>query len=536
MADTTASAGFPNLGPRVAATKHPIYSLFEKEWKQLGDVREGTGGFIDGTYLVAHPREWEDHAAPVPVMPTKKLKARRALSRYENIASAILETKKSSLFRESPNRRVQDTPVLSASARRALKKAKKPQPEPVSPLDQWWLNVDGRGTHIDDAVPAWWDLAATFGHIVLYFEQQDDGEVVTAADQGTPFVRLYTPLDVLNWLSDDDGKIISLKVLEAVQATTYNELRPVLQYRIRIIDEHGWKVYDFKSGKAIESGTHDYGRLPVAFLYGKRRSILSDVGQPVLGDPRNYINVFNLESEKRELLRNQTFSFINVPLGSGDAAMGVEDAKALLGTTTGTSNVLFSGLPAQMLTAEAANVAAYQAEIEDAKRSIYRECGVQWESDIKGVEAKGSLELKREDMNVRLSAYADECQTAEYILAELFYRGKYGAEAGKKKFDEDDVMINYPNRFGATPFDEVLLQAQSAISLGMPTEVLKELRKALLTKFEGMANLPAEMLQKLNDAIDNAEADLTPAEQMQAKIKVAASDGSGAPSSNQVAA
>jgi hypothetical protein len=64
--------------------------------------------------------------------------------------------------------------------------------------------------------------------------------------------------------------------------------------------------------------------LPVVYLFGKRRALLTDIGESVLGDPRNYIDLFNLTSEIRELLRNQTFSFINLPLGTGPDAMSVE--------------------------------------------------------------------------------------------------------------------------------------------------------------------------------------------------------------------
>ena len=91
---------FAAIGPLVAATHHRLYDLFLPEWIKLANVREGTGGFIDGTYLIAHPREWEDFNAAEPKKPTRKLKARRALASYENLASTILETKKSALFRE----------------------------------------------------------------------------------------------------------------------------------------------------------------------------------------------------------------------------------------------------------------------------------------------------------------------------------------------------------------------------------------------------------------------------------------------------
>lgn len=508
MADTSAS--FPDLGPKVAASRHPIYDIFEDEWIKLGNVREGTGGFKDGTYLIAHPREWEDHNATNPKKPTKKLKARRALAKYENLASSILETKKSSLFRESPNRRI----------------GTGESPDDTHEIEAWWDDVDGARTHIDDAMPLWWDLAATFGHIVLYFELPPSGAVAeTAADEPLPYVRIYTPLDIINWLVNDNGEIVSIKVIEAVQATDYTQMRPVTQYRVRVIDDKGWRVYDQKTGTGIEQGEHQLGRVPFVFLYGKRRAILSDVGQSVLGDPRNYIDLFNLRSELRELLRNQTFSFLNVPLGSGVDAMSVETAQSLIGAQTGTANVLFSGLPAQMLTADAANVAAYQEEIQSTLREIYRDAGVQWEADGKGVEATGSLELKREELNTRLSAYADECQQTEYQLVDLWYRFRYGADQGPATLEKDEVSIHYPERFSATPFVDVLAEVQSAQTIGMPTEVMKTLRKALLSKFEGMANLPPDQLQALLDAIDSAADDPTPMDRMQARAQVLAGGG-----------
>lgn len=531
MATTTGSSTtFPNLGPKVAAARHPIYDLLQLEWEQLGHVREGTGGFKTGEYLVAHPREWRDHttistvdgktittANPNPRVPSEKLKARRRLARYENLASTILETKKSALFREGAHRRVGP----------AAANAKSDEP---TELEQWWENVDGKGTHINDAMPAWWDLAATFGHIWLYFELppaasvntrvEGSAEAATAADQGWPYVRVYTPLDVINWLNDDDGKIISIKVVEAVQAETYSELKPVTQYRVRIINEEGWELYDYKSGKAIDKGEHGLGRLPAVQLFGKRRAILSDVGQSVLGDPRLYIDVFNLTSEMRELERNQTFTMVNVQLGTGDNATSVIDAQTMMGQQTGVMNILFTPGAATMLSGDAENVATYREDIQQLKRDIYREAGVQWETDSKDAEAEGSLSLKREELNTRLAAYGDECEQAEYELVNCWYRWKYGADSAEQKQDDDDVIIKYPDRFDATPFDDVLAQLQAATSAGMPAIFLKEFRKSIVSKFEGMANLTPDLLKKINDEIDKAPDDPTPAERMQQRMEL----------------
>src|SRR4029077_1086655 len=359
-----------NLGPKVGAQTHDIYKLFQPVWIQLSHVREGTGGFLsqdNSSYIVAHPREWLDHSTvqedpvtgikttrvnPRPRNPSPKLIARRKLARYENVASAIMDAKKSALFREQPTRRVgEDTGS---------------DKEPT-PLELWWEDVDGCGTHIDDAMVAWWDVAATYGHVVLYFDlSENEGE--TAADQGWPYIRAYTPLDVLDWRRDKNGKLIWIKLLEAVESPPDLNTASITTYRVRIVDETSWKLYDYKNGGYIEQGENNLGRLPVVYLYGKRRSILTDIGESVLGDPRNYIDLFNLTSEIRELLRGQTFSFINLPLGSGPDAMTVEQAQAIMGQQTGTMNVLFSGLQAQMLSGDPANVEAYHNEISRVKR------------------------------------------------------------------------------------------------------------------------------------------------------------------------
>jgi hypothetical protein len=570
MASGNLNTDNQNLGPKAAAQVHPLYSLLRPTWEQLAHVREGTGGFLDGTYLVAHPREYLDHTIvttdtatgatvsrtnPSPRSPSPKLLARRRLARYENVASSIIEAKKSALFREQPTRRVGEqvpvkpqTPPVQAQAdpvadptsdpsttKKPVQMAAPPpaEPAPESELEQWWEDVDGDDTHIDDAMAAWWDLAATFGHVVLYLDiSAPADEPATAADQPSPYVRLYTPLDVLDWRRNDQGCLVWVKLLEATQPEflgTVGDARSVVTYRIRVVDETSWSLYDFKTGKFISRGPHGFGRLPVVYLFAKRRALLSDIGESVLGDPRNYIDLYNLTSEVRELLRGQTFSFINLPLGTGPDAMSVESAQAMMGQQTGTMNVLFSGGDAKILTGDPANVTSYHDEISRVKREIYREAGVQWATDSKDAEAANSLELKQDEMNVRLSAYADECQQAEYALADLWYRARYGEDLGPTKLEEAQVVIHYPEHFTATPFDEVLKQVQAAQSIGMPALFLKELRKAIVAKFEGMANLTPEMMRQINEAIDTAADDPTPAERMKQKMDVLAVAAGGTP-------
>src|SRR6185295_775020 len=107
MATSTNSGDLRTASNPVAQT-HPVYQVWAPIWRKLAHVREGVGGFLDGTYLVPHPREWQDYTLANPVIPTKKLIARRALASYENFASTLIESKKSALFRAKATRRVGD--------------------------------------------------------------------------------------------------------------------------------------------------------------------------------------------------------------------------------------------------------------------------------------------------------------------------------------------------------------------------------------------------------------------------------------------
>lgn len=523
---TSTVGGLQDLGTKVATYQHPTYVTFAPRWRKAVHVREGLGGFLDGTYLVAHPREWLDHSLPVkgedgktivsyspnpnPKKPSAKLKERRALARYENFAATIVDQTKAALFREAPTRKVGERTDAEK------------QP---SDLERWWEDVDGKGTHIDDFVKLAWDAAATEGYVYIYMDRpaepergaETDTAPKTAADAKFPFLRLYTPLDVPDWLVDDQGFLSAVKFQEAPPRDSF-EVKVDDKARIRTVTDTRWALYD-SEGKAINAGDHLMGRLPVVILYAKQRPNVPVVGESVIGDPQLYIDLYNLTSELRELLRKQTFSILNIPLGTGQDAMTVEQAQALLGASTGTGNVLFSGSAAQYITADAQNVAAYQDERRELLRHIYRLASIAWESDSQDAEAEGSLKLKREDMNQALAGYADECEKTEYALAELFYRAVYG-DTGEQKFENDKILIQYPQTFDMTPFDVVLAQAQAAMTLGMPSAFLKELRKRLIPKF--LPDLAPDELKDLQQAVDEMPDDLTPDEKLKARMEATA--------------
>ncbi len=519
MAVQTTSTTSQNLSTKQVKFTHPTFALLQPVWQQLRDVREGTGGFLAtdpvGSYLVAHPREWIDNTVKQtdadgkerwvqnssPKVPTSKLRARLKLASYENFAATLVETLKSALTREQPIRRLGDGTQAT-----------------TAPIEEWWDNCDGAGTHMDDFLAQAEDIAFTFGHVILYMDRPEAlADAETAADVPMPFLRAYTPLDVWDWVVDDLGELAAVKFAEVAPRNSIDDAwKP--EVRVRVVDRESWRLYDQK-GALKAQGTHQFGTLPVVVLFSNRRPMDPHIGASVLGDPKLYIDLYNLKSEVRELLRNQTFALLNVPLGTGEGAMTATEAQTMMGNVTGTANVLFSGLAASYIQPESTNVQVYHLEMARVLRTIYRLASLKWESDSKDTESEGSLKIKREDMNQRLAKYADEMEKADYKLTELFYRAQFGADAALNKLEHDEVTIKYPDTFDLTPFDALLEQADAAMSLGMPAPFLKALRKILSRKFEGIADLPDKQLEEIDKAIESAPDDVTPQEQAQQRVE-----------------
>jgi len=459
-------------------TTHPLYQTYRDTWTKLGEVVEGNGGFLDGTALVAHPREWVDHKATTPKTPTKKLKARRTLARYENVARVLLDAYTGVMFREAPRRQV------------GPEGAQTPHP-----LAVWWDDVDGAGTSMDACMAQAWRAAAAYGHVAVLFDRpKSDGP--TAADANAPFLRLYTPLDMIDWLTDDQGQLVAVALLEVAPRPDFQTLTTLP--RVREVRADGWELRE--SGVVIDRGAWDFGgRVPVEILYGQRRVLTPVIGQSILGDPKLFSDVYNLTSEIRELLRLQTFSLLNIPLGTGADAITVEQARTMLGEVVGTENAAFSGLPISYVSPDSAQVTVYMEERRDLLRTIYRLAGVPWEGDSRDVESGDAQRIKRDEFYARCAAYASECERVDYTIAEFWFRSEHG-DGWERAYDDAQVTINYPTTFAPEPMAELLASAQAALALQMPKPFIDRLKGALVPKV--LPSLTPEEQQAITAAIE----------------------------------
>jgi hypothetical protein len=165
---------------------------------------------------------------------------------------------------------------------------------------------------------------------------------------------------------------------------------------------------------------------------------------------------------------------LNIPIG--DRTGGVQAEQALIGQQSGTNNILFSTEPAQMLSADAANVTAYHEHMDRLTRLIYRLSVVAWESDSRDSEAADSRRIKRDDMDQVLAGYADECRRVDLWAADLSYRAAYG-EAYEGWQKKDGLTIKWPETFTPVPLEDTVAQFAEAVALDLGETATKALKK-----------------------------------------------------------
>lgn len=480
---------------------HPLYADFAKSWEMALDVYEGGGGFLDPRrpYLQAHPREWLDHSIkdattgitspnPNPSKPSPKLTARRRLARYENIAATILDAVSGALFMQHPSRTFGEHKANET-------------------VSAWWKDVDGKRTHIDTFMQDSWVVAGVFGYAVLFLDKAAT-EAETAADVAPPRLCRYTPLDMIDWITDEQGKLVSVKLVEPEPRKDFGTRMTATQLRVRVVDETSWELFDSK-GVSIEKGEHGFGRLPITLLYGKRRPLIPIIGKSVIGDPQLFIDLYNLTSEVRELLRNQTFSILNVPIGKDGS---VETEQARIGSQSGTANVMFSGEAAHYLEPSGTNVTVYHDHIDRLARMIYRLASMPWEGDSKDAESADSRQIKRAELSQVLTKYAAELQSSDRDVLELVYRATYG-DKGQAQLEADGATVTYPTEFDAPDLQAIAEHTAAALALDLGPTATKELKKRTVRQF-----LPGMETDKLkaSDAEIDGQQILTKDEKAQA--------------------
>lgn len=466
--------------------QHPIYSEWAEQWKLLGEAYEGSGGFLDGTNLNAHPRELdykrdtEGRVTATILQEKPKFTRRKLLARYENFASSIVDTLTSYQFSKPIARTIDSGEIPD-----------------THPLTRFWQDVDGNGTHIDHWLEDTQTIADVYGHVFIVGDRTPiDMPARSRAEQARLRLVTYTPLDVPDWLLKQN-KLTSIKTVDYLDRDSLTARRDTERVQYRIWTAEGWDTYDQSGGHIPElSGQHPFGELPVIVMRGRRRPNLPLPGRSVLGDAKLYVDHFNLLSELRELLRSQTFSMLNIVMGADET---IGEARGRMGDTSSTETILFSRAPAAFIAPANGPAEIYQSELEKLERKMFRAAGIPWESDSRDAEAEGSRKLKAGELEHRLSAHADEAERIDYQIARWAYMAEFGAVAGAARFAGDDLAILHPNEFVTTGAGPAIEEARTTIALPVGSTAKRLILTRLIPKI--LEDASPEEIKLIQDEI-----------------------------------
>jgi hypothetical protein len=449
-------------GQRVLVQTHPRYDQWRADWLGLGYVYEGDGPYLDGSALVPHSRELiyaKDLTGKVDftsvIGQQRKFLQRKTLAHYQNFASVIVDTLVDHQYAKTPTRDIAERGVLGHH-----------------PLQRFWEDVDGLGTHIDDYLEFAQTLAHVYGHCFILMDRQENVEraaegraprVRTRASDSRPVLRTYIPVDAPDWLAPA-GRLTAIKFIESVERTTLTQPSAAVAQQAVVWDDRAWTRIS-NNGKRIVSQPHGFGRVPVVTFYARRRARIPVIGRSTLRDYRMYRDHYNMLSELREIFRAQTFSMLHIQLKEGET---VEQARAHIGDHAGTDSLLFSMGGAEFIAPPEGPAAQYAAAISELEQKIFRLVGIQNEgSGSLASVAADTMRIRSLDLNRMLAHFADQAEIADREIARLWFAAEYGPDRAAAMQDEADLVISHSDEFFTEQITQVVQDAAATIAIGV---------------------------------------------------------------------
>jgi len=372
------------------------FERISKDWAFIDSSLIGSEGFADGEYLTQHPRESDE-----------KYEVRKEIATYENIIYSRVTKYAGYLFKVPPLRETNN--IL-------LK-------EIVEDLSGTRENADVFMSNFSK------DAKAKGAGLVVVDTMQTTGSL---EDQITgrelPYVTAVKPEMVIDYRITKKGAFEYVAYKDVVDNTAFNS-GDVPDRIIRYYDEYIWQVYQDTGvgvGSLIEEGEHGLGVCPVLMFSEKGVFLSTGEFSQIASLSKEH---YNLKSERRDLLRSQTFSVLAISADQGSRPE----------VTIGTDNALIytgSNSPS-FISPDAAQVAAYETNISNTLKIM--DDTTYTVTTTTAQESGIALELKMQGLNASLSGFAKSLELFERNIWEIIclYLG----------LPEDSVIVSYVTEF-----------------------------------------------------------------------------------------
>jgi hypothetical protein len=416
------------------------------QWTISGQALNGTGKFLDKSCLVRFPRET-----------IERYQQRCQLAFYRNF------------MREKCSRfagYLSIKPVLREVSHPLL----------IEILD----DVDLKGNSISVFMTSLALEVKARGTMIVIVDMQAD----PTQGRKTPYFIAMQPESIVDYALNVNKRLssISFRTMEVVGDKQ--------QQVTRTYTDKGWHVVNGQ--QIIASGEHNLGICPVV-------AITEHGDFPCVGEFYQIAElstaIMNKESEKNDILRNQTFSILTYQLPLADTSMdrdAIDADTAAAVESLGTSNMLtYQAERPAFIAPDASPADTIEKHIQRLAADIDR-IGYTVSESNNGTESGLSRKYRFQDLNSALSRFARRLEDAERQLLDL---------SCKWLGITPDFTISYANDFNLTDIDGDIATAQAMQTLGAPAEYLREKLKHIIRA--DLVGSDIEEIDKIIAAIDN---------------------------------
>lgn len=407
----------------------------------IADALHGTGGFMDGGYLVQYPRESGD-----------KFERRKAIAWYHNALRPACQRFAGYLVKRPPQRTLTQ-PALEALADRCDWQD--------NSLDVFWsgfmVEAKARGT------------------MLLLVDMPKDGD-----ERSWPVLTALSPERLLRYRLTHQGALAEVALSDSLEID--GKIQPVE----RIYTETDWRV--LYGQRVLEQGDHKLGVCPILAF--------SESGPfPTFGEFANIADLskrlYNLRSELDEILRSQTFSLLTYkvpterfPLELGEVAQTIGTNNLLQTFPNGAEFIAPPEGPARIyldVIQEVAALIRQTALIVDLPDSRLNESGV-------------ALQLRFQSLNASLVHFARRMEDLERRMWAL---------VGRWLGIEPDVSVTWGKDFSIADLKTEIEVAQNMAALNAP-QAYQTAKLRQLIQLD-LAGLPDEDLQAALAGVDEIQ-------------------------------
>jgi len=391
--------------------------------------------------------------------------------------------------------------VCSIYADYIFKETIRRPPDPA--LDDFRINVDGRGTDINTFMNQISWLSSVYGqvHIVVDSPYAEDVDVPlhmykSRKDRFDPYAVIIEPQDLRDWSVDEFGNLNWV----LIRTKGYSDVNPLVPREddttYRLIERTKWSVFNTK-GEKIREGVNTLGEVYMTTCYNSDANI-DLIGESLITDvSRINRSIYNWCSNIDEMISRQTFSQLVMPGDPhddlGETSEGANSLKAL-GTATIFTFPADAGQPPQFISPDRQQIDVIWKMIQEHIDKIYELSGLGTVgSSSKFLSQRSGLSQAYQflSINSSLAKKASKLERAENNINNLVL---------KWRSKDTKELVEYPSQFDVLSLMETMQTAFQIAAQNFSTTLNIELLKNLAKKAAPV--LPEETLNKIYEEIE----------------------------------